>query len=664
MAEKEIDYLPEIERQKHTVFVDDQVLNHPAVKNYHGKWKELIEWCDKGNQYCEWIGDEKRIIDIRPMLKKRKRHIVINLMKPLVEAIDSKLNMTQSVQGTPNSSEMGDIEGAKVASKLLAHNDYVNKVEALFEDFKYDLTRTGNAWVKWTWDTSAFGFIKHMKEGIATSIEQEGEIVGVVPSVFNIRPDPTAKDRAHMRWLIEIDEVTEDEILENFPKIKKEELEKAGSAASLKTKYEGMNEEEKDKSADEKTHIVRYYWEKKSKKYSEGRYIISVGNLILFKGPNPALGEIPYFPCYFKRVGNSFYGTGPLYHVQDIQRVYNRVRSMALEHIEGWRAKMAVPLGSLPKEGSFTTDSFEMVEVDTNRGPLQPMNMPELSPQVNAFADMLAGSFNVVSNVHEVSYSQLPQYSSRAPASLYSMMLEQDNMKIDPLIKRLNKMILDMAQFRLRLMEKYYKQPRLVKIMGKGQESSVEYWKGADIKGNYDVKLGIGISLHQSAIIQQRLLLELKQNGIIQDNNKILKLLNLGSIEEDLRGDIADEQRAMRENQAFVNDTYDLDVEKGGVYVYKHDNHELHMDIHTNQAKSEEYQRWPMEKKAAHEMHIEGHYQYILQLQQIMAAASNQAQQPGQLTPTAGVSLPSAETMAEGAAVAPEVAEERESIAI
>jgi len=473
-----------------------------------------------------------------------------------------------------------------------------------------------------------------------------------------------AKDRAHMRWLIEIDEVTEDEILENFPKIKKEELEKAGSAASLKTKYEGMNEEEKDKSADEKTHIVRYYWEKKSKKYSEGRYIISVGNLILFKGPNPALGEIPYFPCYFKRVGNSFYGTGPLYHVQDIQRVYNRVRSMALEHIEGWRAKMAVPLGSLPKEGSFTTDSFEMVEVDTNRGPLQPMNMPELSPQVNAFADMLAGSFNVVSNVHEVSYSQLPQYSSRAPASLYSMMLEQDNMKIDPLIKRLNKMILDMAQFRLRLMEKYYKQPRLVKIMGKGQESSVEYWKGADIKGNYDVKLGIGISLHQSAIIQQRLLLELKQNGIIQDNNKILKLLNLGSIEEDLRGDIADEQRAMRENQAFVNDTYDLDVEKGGVYVYKHDNHELHMDIHTNQAKSEEYQRWPMEKKAAHEMHIEGHYQYILQLQQIMAAASNQAQQPGQLTPTAGVSLPSAETMAEGAAVAPEVAEERESIAI
>lgn len=663
MAEdKKTNYLPEEEKGKLLMFLEDQVTKHPVVKNYHGKWKELIEWCDNGNQYCEWMGDTKTLTDIRPLLRKRKRHIVINLMKPLIEAIDGKLNMTQALAGSPNSSEMKDIRGAQVATKVLSHNDYVNSVEALFEDFKYDLTRTGLAWFKWTWDIGASGFIKHEKDGKIESVEQEGEVTGYVPSVFNIRQDPTAKDREHMRWLIEIDEVTEDDVLKNFPDITKEDLDKASDRQGSNSKREGMNESEKDKSPDEKTHIVKYYWEKKSEKFSSGRYIIAIGNLVLYKGPNPALGEIPYFSCYFKRLGNSFYGTGPLHHVQDIQRAYNRMVSMIMEHVEGWRAKMAVPPGSLPKEGSFTTDSFELVEVDTNRGPVQPMTMPELSPQVNAFRDFLAGSFNTVSNVHEVSYSQLPQYSSRAPASLYSMMLEQENLKIDPLVKHLNKMILDMGKFRLRLIDKYYTQPRLVKVMGKGQEASIEYFKGADLNNNYDVKLSIGVSLHQSAVVQQRLLLELKDAGVIQDNNKILKLLNLGSIEEELRGDIADETRAIRENQAFADDTYSKPKEKGGVFVYKHDNHEVHMDYHTNFIKTDEAQSWPTERWAALDAHIEEHYVYIQMLLQGAAGAAGATTQPNPLP--GGGSAPSAETMAEGAPVAPEVAAERQMITV
>jgi hypothetical protein len=658
MAEdKKTNYLPDEEKEKFLEFLNDQVTKHPVVKNHHPHWKELIEWADNGNQYCEFEGGT--MIDVRPLLRKRKRHIVINLMKPLIEAIDGKLNMMQSLIGTPNSSEMGDIEGAQVATKVLSHNDYINSVDNLFEDFKYDLTRTGLAWFKWIWDTGGSGLIKHeTKDGKIESVEQEGEVIGYVPSVFNIRQDPTAKDREHMRWLIEIDEVTKDDILKNFPKVTKEDLDKSGQSFSSGSKREGMNESEKDKSPDETTYLVKYYWEKKTDKYPSGRYIIAIGNIVLYKGPNPALGEIPYFCAYFKRLGNSFYGTGPLHHVQEIQRAYNRTKSMTMEHIEGWRAKMAVPPGALPKEGSFTSDSFEFVEVDTNRGPVQPLTMPELSPQVNAFSDFLAGAFNTVSNVHEVSYSQLPQYSSRAPASLYSMMLEQENLKIDPLVKRLNKMLIVMGKFRLRLIDKYYTQPRLIKVVGKGREASIKYFKGSDLNGNYDVKLSIGISLHQSAVVQQRLLLELKDTGVIQDNNKILKLLNLGSVEEELRGDIADETRAIGENQAFADDTYSKPKEKGGVFVYKHDNHEVHMDYHTNFIKTDEAQSWPVERWAALDAHIEEHYVYIQMLMQTMAGA------PGAAPLPSGGSAPSAETMAEGAPTTPEVAAERSMITV
>jgi len=297
------------------------------------------------------------------------------------------------------------------------------------------------------------------------------------------------------------------------------------------------------------------------------------------------------------------------------------------------------------------------------------MQTPALDSNVLAFRDFVAGAFNSVSNVHEVSYSQLPQYSSRAPASLFSMMLEQENIKIDPLIKRLNKMIVSMAKFRLRLMDKYYKTERLVKVIGTGQESSIQYFKGADLNGNFDVKLSIGVSLHQSTIVQQRLLMELKQNGILTDNNKLLKLLNLGEIETELRGDVADEERGIRENQQFTNNSWQKCRACGGVFVYPHDNHEVHLDLHTNLAKTEEAQRWPEAQWQGLQAHIAEHYQWMMSIQQAQAMGANTAGAPSTGAPApsgvqTGSTEPAAETMAEGAPAEPEVAQERELTSI
>jgi hypothetical protein len=208
------------------------------------------------------------------------------------------------------------------------------------------------------------------------------------------------------------------------------------------------------------------------------------------------------------------------------------------------------------------------------------------------------------------------------------MMLEQENLKIDPMIKRINKSLVEEGRFRLRLMEKYYKQERLVKIVGKSNEASISYFKGADLKGNTDVKLNVGVSIHQSKVVQQRLLLELKQQGAPIDWNKIFKLIGEGDIEQELRGDIADETRAQRENQAFIHDQYDKKEGKGGVELYIHDNHELHMDYHTNLRKTEEAQGWDKAKLEALDKHIAEHFQIIMALKQAQMQ-TGQVNQPG-----------------------------------
>jgi len=602
--------------------INRQVDRHPVVKSKHNKWKELIAWGDEGRQFEEY-GDG----GMAPVtFQRRSKKVVINLMKPLGEAIEGKINMFYQVAGVPNSGEDKDVQSSKAATKINAHIDYDNKIESMNEDVKYDLRSTGNAFRKWIYDKDypAMGRKGKMKGGVK----------GSVPSVFHVRPDPTGKIRDDWRWLVELIEVTEDEILEKFKNVTKEILKEAvGEGRNEADKFVGMNEPIEDKDREEATHIVAYYWEKATKKYPEGRLIIAITgtNIVLWAKKNkPGLGEIPYFHYGYKRSGNSMWHTGPYQHVQPIQREINRTVSIISEHHEGWRAKMAAAPGAVIKDGAFTEDSFEILEVDLTKGDIKPVVMPELSPQITAYRDYLMTAFNLVSNVHEVSYSQLPKYASRAPATLFSMMLEQENMKLDPMVKRMNQTVLDEAKFKLRLAKEYYKTERLISIVGENRKAQVEYFKGADLDGHFDVKLEIGISLNQSRTVKQRLLLELKQMGAPIDWNKVFRLLEEGDVSEELREDIADETRATRENQSFINETWNKPFKDGGIMIYVHDNHEIHLDKHTDLMKSEEVQKWKPEAIAALDAHTNNHWALFMEQMKMQMKMMMQAQQEQQ----------------------------------
>ncbi|MCK7475647.1 MAG: hypothetical protein MZV49_24195 [Rhodopseudomonas palustris] len=189
---------------------------------------------------------------------------------------------------------------------------------------------------------------------------------------------------------------------------------------------------------------------------------------------------------------------------------------------------------------------------------------------------------DLVSNVHEVSYSQLPQYATRSPASLYSMMLEQEDLKITPMVRRINSILVREGKKRIELMEEYYDEARLTKVIGPENSASIQYFRGADINGNTDAKLAQGVSIHQSKIVMQKLLLEFKNAGAPIEWDKIFKLIQDQDLEQEIRGDISDQNRASRENQSYIDDSYDKAFNQGGVKIFMHDNHMIHMDYHTN----------------------------------------------------------------------------------
>jgi len=469
------------------------------------------------------------------------------------------------------------------------------------------------------------------KNGEVVSLsQQDGEVIGEVVPIFNIRPDPVAKTREKCRWIIEAKEVTAQELMKKFG-LKESTLEQFEEG---KDKYKGMHEIESEKDKEEDTYIVKEHWGRPSDAFPDGRLVLSCAGNVVWTGDNPSPdGDLPYFFFYYKKSNYSFWPKGPLHFVQDIQREFNRMISMISEHIEAWRPKMSVGKGALKRANSMTVDNFEIVEVDYTRGEPKPMSMPELSAQVMAFRDFLVSSVDKVSNIHEVSYSRLPQYASRAPASLYSMMLEQENIKLDPMMRRINKTLIDMAKFRLKLMDKHYSQDRMTKVIGKNREATIEYFSKTDLDENFDVRLEVGVSLNKSTTIQNRLLLELWDKGVFteKDRSKLISLLNLGTAEHELRSDAVDIEKVVRENQAYLDDTYDKSREDGGVFVWTHDDHAVHVNGHSDLGKSEEAQKWPEAKWNHFEDHINEHVAYLVKIMQAAGGGGAGAEAGGGL---------------------------------
>ena len=143
----------------------------------------------------------------------------------------------------------------------------------------------------------------------------------------------------------------------------------------------------------------------------------------------------------------------------------------------------------------------------------------------------------------------------------------------------------------------------------------VEYFDGSDLNKNFDVKLEVGASLSQSTSIKTRLIIEAWNQNILDPSwrPKVLRALNIGTAEFDLREDVVDMEKAIRENQAFIDGK---DQEKGAVEWFVHDDHRLHMEYHTTLAKTEEFKSWPDERKARLLEHINLHMQVLALIDQ------------------------------------------------
>ena len=560
--------------------------NDPVVKNFHEYWKEWIKWFE-GDQYTLVNKETGKLEDITPYVERETKN-VYNRILPIIRQQWGELRYDHQFYLEPNTLEREDIRAAKIGSMLVEWTNYNGKFKRKINLAKLYALIMGNVFWKEFWNRNLVGYVS--KDNGKTLAEVKGDVDYDMVNAFNCRPDPKGTSRNAWRWFTEGKSLPVELIAEEFG-IEKRDIPSETKSDNVGT---GLFERENIEESDEPTAIRKEYYERPTKDHPKGRMLVIVGQWLMYEDDNPnPKQQIPYF--HFKGILpmiDQLWGDSSVRIGQDAQRQFNRLCSMVDEKLEHYDVKAMIPFGSL-RDGdlrAFKRGGVDYVVYNPRIGTPYYQNPPGISGDMISWISRQENEIETQMSVRKVSLGELPKYASRASGVLFQGLKQQDEVVLLPTIEDWDGVLEDVMRFRLELIEQHYTLPRIVKIFGKKVETSIAFFKGADLHGNTDVRVKPGVDIFTNKMMKREIVGMLIEKGVIQDPKEAFELMQTGGIEEYLEDQFIDRKQHSRH----------LEIMKTkGIYIAAQpdDNHEVGFEVFNNFRKTSEYEEMDEKKQ-------------------------------------------------------------------
>ncbi len=623
--------------------------DHPDVNMRFPRWRKYCAWV-AGYQLYDYNKYTKKLIEV-PL--KRKRKIIFNRLRSFVRTILAKLaSDTPNMSVVPKTDEDDDMEAARAADIVIQSlSEKIGFVDVL-NSIKLWLIVTNRAYLRVFWNEDDYGVVGFETQPMED--EYSGEVVGeeevevmddgdvgmeaIAP--FNCRCDPLYWERDKWRWFIFGEEVDVEAVEDEY------KLESGSLQETSKTLETAYNLEASDDSAQfssstgtkedvtGKTIVFKEFWTPKI-------FVFCAGNKILKTGKN-TYEEIPFFAVEDRLLPISNYERGFQYNeslVKDaigIQREYNRqvsLMSTALDRAS--KLKILVPFGSLVSKKFFTNDYGVFMDYNSKLGaePHQ-MKLDPLPSFVQTYKAELEREFETAFGAREASFGRLPERASHASGTLVNLLLEQDDVLLNPLLATINHALSKAWGLALRMVRDNYTVPRLIKHVGENGIHAVKKFEGADLRGNTDVKVVSQAGLPRSRALRVEYIMKLYQLGLLTDQQDVLSMLEFGQADKVFKDSLLHKNRADREN-SMVKDNPEISPQDVEGWLYPTEDHFTHDKIHKRLRLSVAFEKLNPNQQEALDYHLVMTNEAILMLQQQqlemqMAAEQNvgQAQEP------------------------------------
>lgn len=501
------------------------------------------------------------------------------------------------------------------------------------QDMMMGLMQCGHFYMGVTWNDEKGEFLTKSKtapDGIPVlgpdgepelEYEYEGDIDVDVISPFEIFADPLATTLEEAKWVIRAKIRKIDYFRERFPE--RGHLVKEEGAWLLSAQYE-MRIQSMTGQGPAQTGIENQmkhcaieliYWERKSKKYPNGRQVICANGILLEDKDLPC-GEIPLAKFDDVPITGKYYSEAIVTHLRPIQDQYNRLITKRAEWTNRLLAgKYMAARGSELMQESMTDQSGEIIYYTPvpnapNAGAPTAVNMPVIPQYAYTEEESLNNMFYDIAGEGEISRGILP--AAGIPAIGMQLLLEQDETRVATVTSQHEYALAHLGMLILKYLEEYVTNERLLKVTDPHTQYLVKKWSGVDLKSKHDIIVIRGSTAPQSLAVKRNEILNLWTQGLLGDpadqqvRQSVLQRLEFG----DVSGAWEDQSVDM----AQIKKTMEL-IQIGKIpEVNELDNHPLHIQEKNRFRKSESFDSLDAEKQAILLNDIESHVRELMKL--------------------------------------------------
>lgn len=456
---------------------------------------------------------------------KRDRKSVNKILPTLQNRLAKLCKNPPKYDVRPNSNEQQDRDNAELKLNILnAKWDELGLNDKRIPLYMW-LQQCGHVYMSVHWDASLGDPMVDPNTG--AFIDFRGDVRVDVVSPFEVFVDPLAKTLEEAQYLIRAKvrplNYFHDQFGEKGKKVKAEPTWLLSAQYDQRIQAISVRGGASADSATqlENTAIELTYYEKRSRKYPNGRLVIVANNVKLDDKELP-VGKIPLSKFDDIVIGGKFLSESIVTHLVPIQDSFNELVRRRNDWFNKFLAgKMIAARGINLAQEAIDDTSGELVEYDPvpsapDGGKPSHLQMPTIPQYAYTEEDKLDQQFNEVSGISEVSKGNLP--SASIPAIGMQLLVEMDDTRIGIMTEQHELAWAKIGQLILDYIKKYYAFERKIKFSTESGYN-VKTVKGEDLSGDNDVIVVRGSTLPGSKVLKRQEIMNMYQMGLLGTPN-------------------------------------------------------------------------------------------------------------------------------------------------
>ena len=587
-----------------------------------------------GNQYCEintYRGDIEQLEPVYDWLERE----VFNQISPLIEtriANLKKINYMMRVK--PATNELKDYDKAETSTAVLQYTQKSSDFESKKNTAIYWNELCGNCfWLSW-WDKDKGEKIAvvHRVRVDENGVEHkedvafyQGELDYGLITPYEIYPESIFKQGIEAQRSIILEQVKSVEDIYDLYGIKVEgstidTFELTPQATGGGFGYENTVVTLGHRTVDNAQKVITYM-ERPSKHCPNGRMIIVVGedNLVYY-GDLP-YKSIPVVQMVCTEVAGQFFGKSVIERLIPLQRAYNGCINRIHEFIK----RIALG-GYITEEGSVDIEEYEqngqapgaMLVYKVGSQPPVPIQNGQLPNEVMQERYNLKNDMEYVAGVSQLMVNGATPSGVTSGTAIQNLM-EIDNTRLSLTGDHIRNSIRKLQIVWLEIYKIYANTRRIINYCGTNNIAKAIVWHNEDIN-SYDVEYVTENELLVSEEMQKQRFFEAFNLGLFTDadgripervKQKALEFMKIGNYSEMMNLNLLQTQYAQRENVFFENGVVPeiSDFDEHQIHIEEHLRYILQMDFQMLKMKKPDYAK-------ALEEHLKQHKQIVEQEEQ------------------------------------------------